>query len=192
MQVLTCKNFHVKVGIHFLVMSLRHAVLGLLSWQPMTGYELAGKFDISLGNAWHASHSQIYPELGKLEDAGMVEVVARGARNSKTYGVTDEGRAELRRWLVEVEPSRQQRNESAVRAFLAPRLLDPDDARIALERDLQDVLAQREQLEEIQRRIDADGGRSPFAPAVDLGLRMSPVMESWLRDQLAALDDSGS
>lgn len=169
-------------------MSLRHAVLGLLTWQPMTGYELASKFDVSLGNAWHASHSQIYPELGKLEDAGMVEVIARGARNSKTYGVTDTGREELRRWLVDVEPSRQQRNESAVRAFLAPRLLEADDARIALERDLRDVLAERGMLEEIQRRIDEDGGRSPFAPAVDLGLRISPVMEQWLRDQLAALD----
>lgn len=189
MQVLTCKFLHVKVGIHSLVMSLRHAVLGLLSWQPMTGYELASKFDASLGNAWHASHSQIYPELGKLEEAGMVEVVARGARNSKTYGVTGEGRAELRRWLVEVEPSRQQRNESAVRAFLAPRLLDPADARVALERDLEYVLAQREQLEGIQRLMDADDGRPPFAPAVDLGLRISPVMESWLRDQLAALGD---
>jgi DNA-binding PadR family transcriptional regulator len=169
-------------------MSLRHAVLGLLTWQPMTGYELASKFDVSLGNAWHASHSQIYPELGKLEDEGLIEVVARGARNSRTYGVTDDGRAELRRWLVEVEPSRQQRNESAVRTFLAPRLLEPDDARIALERDLRDVLAQREVLEDVQRRIDEDGGRSPFAPAVDLGQRFSVVMEEWLRDQLAQLD----
>ncbi len=192
MQFLTCKFFHVKVGICSLAMSLRHAVLGLLTSRPMTGYELAGKFDVSLGNAWHASHSQIYPELGKLEEAGLIEVVARGARNSRTYGVTDEGRAELRRWLVEVEPSRQQRNESAVRLFLSPRLLDPADARVALERDLRDVLAQRETLEEIQRLMDEDGGRSPFAPAVDLGLRISPVMEQWLRDQLAALGDSES
>jgi PadR family transcriptional regulator AphA len=172
-------------------MSLRHAVLGLLSSQPMTGYELASKFDASLSNAWHASHSQIYPELSKLEGEGMVEVVARGARTSKTYDVTADGRAELRRWLVDVEPSRQQRNESAVRAFLAPRLLDPADARVALERDLRYVLAQREQLEGVKRLMDEDGGRSPFAPAVDLGLRFSPVMEGWLRDQLAALPESG-
>jgi PadR family transcriptional regulator, regulatory protein AphA len=190
MQVLTCKNLHVKVGLCFLAMSLRHAVLGLLTWQPMTGYELASKFDNTLANAWHASHSQIYPELGKLEDEGMIEVVARGARNSRTYGVTGDGREELRRWLVDVEPSRQQRNEAAVRAFLAPRLLDPADARLALEHGLRDVLAQREMLEEIQRRIDADDGPQPFAPAVDLGLRISPVMEQWLRDQLAALPGS--
>src|SRR5689334_21796771 len=169
-------------------MSLRHAMLGLLAVQPTTGYDLTRKFDNSLSNAWHASHSQIYPELGRLVDEGMIEVVAEGARNSKTYALTDAGRAELRRWLVEVEPSRQQRNESAVRMFLAPRLLEPADARVALERDLRDVLAQRATLEEIRAAI-AEAGGSPFEPAVDLGLRMSPVMEQWIRDQLAALGD---
>jgi len=169
-------------------MSLRHAMLGLLAVQPTTGYDLTRKFDNSLSNAWHASHSQIYPELGRLVDEGMIEVVAEGARNSKTYALTDAGRAELRRWLVDVEPSRQQRNESAVRMFLAPRLLEPADARVALERDLRDVLAQRATLEEIRAAI-AEAGGSPFEPAVDLGLRMSPVMEEWIRDQLAALGD---
>ena len=99
-------------------MSLRHAVLGLLSTQPSTGYELTNRFDVSLANAWHASHSQIYPELARLEEAGMVEVVGEGARNSRTFGITPAGRDELRRWLVETEPNRAQRNETAVRWFL--------------------------------------------------------------------------
>ena len=170
-------------------MSLRHAVLGLLAVEPATGYDLAQKFDSSLANAWHASHSQIYPELARLEAEGMVEVVARGARNSRTWAVTQDGRAELRRWLVEVPPSRVQRNESAVRTFLAPRLLEPADARIALERDLVDVVAMQATLEDIRERIAAAGTQatSPFAPAVDLGLRINAVMEEWLHDQLAAL-----
>jgi DNA-binding PadR family transcriptional regulator len=170
-------------------MSLRHAMLGLLAVQPATGYDLTRRFDTSLSNAWHASHSQIYPELGKLEDEGLVEVIAEGARRSRTWALTDAGRAELRRWLVEVEPSRQQRSESAVRMFLAPRLLEPGDARVALERDLRDVLAQRATLEAIAAGMEADGGGAPFAPAVDLGLRISPVMEQWIRDQLAALPE---
>jgi DNA-binding PadR family transcriptional regulator len=168
-------------------MSLRHAVLGLLAVEPATGYELAQKFDRSLGNAWHASHSQIYPELARLEDEHMVEVVAEGARNSRTWGVTDAGRAELRRWLVEVPPSRAQRNERGVRVFLAPRLLEPADARTVLSRDLDDTLADRAVLEEIDAQMQAAGGVSPFAPAVDLGLRMNRVVEEWLRDQLEEL-----
>lgn len=170
-------------------MSLRHAMLGLLAVEPATGYELTAKFDKSLGNAWHASHSQIYPELARLEDQGMVEVIAEGPRRSKTWALTDVGREELRHWLVEVEPSRQQRSESALRMFLAPRLLSPADARRALERDLADVRAQQEGLEGIKDAIEAGGVGSPFEPAVDLGLRINPVVEEWIQDQLARLED---
>ena len=93
-------------------MSLRHAVLGLLERRPSTGYELTRTFDTSLRASWHARHSQIYPELATLESAGLVEVVGRGPRRSKTYGITAAGRTELRRWLVEEEPDRSQRSES--------------------------------------------------------------------------------
>src|SRR3954447_12950870 len=97
----TCKMFD---------MSLRHAVLGLLAVEPATGYELAHKFDVSLSTAWHASHSQIYPELARLAEAGMVEVVGEGARNSRTYAVTDRGREELRAWMLTSDANRSQRN----------------------------------------------------------------------------------
>jgi len=167
-------------------MSLRHAVLGLLSTQPSTGYELTNRFDVSLANAWHASHSQIYPELARLEDAGMVEVVGEGARNSRTFGITPAGREELRRWLVETEPNRAQRNETAVRWFLVA-LLDPADRRAVLERELEHADAYAEMLREISERIGASDGH-PFAPTVDLGLRTTTVMRDWLREQLAGAE----
>ncbi|HEV7883875.1 MAG TPA: PadR family transcriptional regulator [Solirubrobacteraceae bacterium] len=168
-------------------MSLRHAVLGLLSAQPSTGYELARKFDSSLAHAWHASHSQIYPELGKLEEAGMVEVVGEGARRSRTFAVTDAGREELRRWMVEAEPQRSQRNETAVRWFLL-FLLPPADRRAAIGRELAHLEAYDASLAEIAARIDAAGG-SPLRPTLDLGARTNAVMTAWLREQLDALDD---
>src|ERR1700754_3702450 len=116
-------------------MSLRYAVLGLLYQHPSTGYELTQRFDRSLTNAWHASHSQIYPELAKLQEAGLIEVVGEGARNSRTYGITDQGKARLRDWLVDTEPNRAQRNEGAVRFFLT-LLLEPEDRIAVFQRDL--------------------------------------------------------
>jgi DNA-binding PadR family transcriptional regulator len=168
-------------------MSLRHVVLGLLATEPSTGYELARRFDASLSNAWHASHSQIYPELGRLEGAGMVEVVGEGARNSRTYGITAAGREELRRWLLEEEPNRSQRNETAVRWFLLA-LLDPADRREVLARELEHAEAYAAMLRETAERIDAAGGHA-FRPTVDLGLRTTDVMRAWLREQL---DDAGA
>ena len=75
MSECTCRVRHVKFVITLLEMSLRHAVLGMLSVNSCTGYELTQWFDSSLQHAWHASHSQIYPELAKLQTEALAEVV---------------------------------------------------------------------------------------------------------------------
>jgi DNA-binding PadR family transcriptional regulator len=170
-------------------MSLRHAVLGLLAVRPSTGYDLAQRFDESLAHAWHASHSQIYPELARLDEEGMVEVVGEGPRRSRTFAITGRGRDELRRWMTESEPNRSQRNETAVRWFLLA-LLEPDARRLALEREIAFAEAELEQLHAAAVRAGATPGPKPFGVTLDLGLRMTTVMRDWLREQLAALDDA--
>jgi DNA-binding PadR family transcriptional regulator len=164
-------------------MSLRHAVLGLLSEHPSTGYDLTRRFDRSLSHAWHAGHSQIYPELAKLQGAGLVEVVGEGARRSRTYAVTDAGRQELRRWLLETEPNRTQRNETGLRWFLIA-LLEPEDRRVALQREVAYVQEQIDHLEALARHVDSLDHPQRFRANIDLGLRMNPVMIDWLREQM--------
>ena len=165
--------------------SLRYAILGLLARYPSTGYELTQTFDRSLRTSWHASHSQIYPELGKLEHAGLVEVVSRGPRRSKTYGLTDPGREELRRWLVEAEPDRTQRNESGVRLFLTP-LLDAPDRRAAYERDLSHVREELNELEQVRAQLQDSQSPEAFASQVELGIRINTVIRDWLQEQIDA------
>lgn len=160
-------------------MSLRHAILGLLARKPSTGYELAQMFDLSLRTAWHARHSQIYPELGKLESAGLAEVTARGPRGSKTYSLTGAGHAELRRWLVEEEPDRSQRSESTVRLFLG-QLLAPEDRSAVFARDLAFVEDEDAQLRALRDQLPPG---EPFAAQLELGLRLNAVLIAWLREQ---------
>ncbi|RZS91512.1 PadR family transcriptional regulator [Motilibacter rhizosphaerae] len=165
-------------------MSLRHAILGLLEVQPATGYALASRFEQSLGSAWHATHSQIYPELARLLDDGLVRVAGEGARRSKTYAITDEGRAALRDWLLESEPNRATRSETILRWFLLQTL--PRDQRVAaLERERASV---GEQVTELQALLEvlADGDPHPFAPNAELGLRINTVMAAWLDEQITA------
>ena len=166
-------------------MSLRHAVLGLLVVQPSTGYELAQRFDASLANAWHASHSQIYPELAKLEAEGFAEVVEEGARRSKAYATTEAGKEELRRWLMETEPNRAQRNETALRWFLVFRL-EPEDRRVVLERELAFVESAAERRRVLAEQLDAEGKTGGFRPVLELGARVDPAMIGWLREQIEA------
>ena len=100
-------------------MSLRHALMALLDATPMTGYTLAKQFDQSAAFVWHAPHSQIYPELRRLETAGLIEgrAESRGAHGTKrTYALTDEGRAELRRWVGELTPLPRERDGAYLKA----------------------------------------------------------------------------
>src|SRR5215831_18566158 len=115
-------------------MSLRFALLGSLADQPRTGYALVKHFEQSLGHAWPASHSQIYPELARLLDEGLIEQTASGARNSKTYAVTDAGFDEIRSWLRDREPDRRVRSEAALRTFFL-WLLDTTEAEALLENE---------------------------------------------------------
>lgn len=100
-------------------MSLRHALLALLDAEPMTGYSLARHFDKSAAYVWHAPHSQIYPELRKLEAEGLITSTAerRGEGGIKrTYELTAFGQAELRRWVREVAPIPPQRDTAYLKA----------------------------------------------------------------------------
>jgi DNA-binding PadR family transcriptional regulator len=84
--------------------ALPHAILVSLIEQAGSGYELARRFDRSIGYFWSATHQQIYRTLRTMEDDGWVhvDVVEQQSRPDKrVYGVTDGGRAELARWIAE-------------------------------------------------------------------------------------------
>src|SRR5262245_44739059 len=103
-------------------MSLRHAVLGLLAEAPGSGYDLMRVFTMSLANVWPATQSQVYGELARLAEAGLVEATAAGPRGRKEYAVTDAGRAELRHWMIDVEPNRVHRSDLLLRVFFLGQL----------------------------------------------------------------------
>ena len=93
--------------------------MALLDATPMTGYTLAKQFDQSAAFVWHAPHSQIYPELRRLEAAGLIagHEESRGARGTKrAYALTGEGRAELRRWVAELSPRPREHDGAYLKA----------------------------------------------------------------------------
>ena len=161
-------------------MSLRHALLGALAEQPRSGYELLKHFEQSLAYAWPASHSQIYPELGRLLSENLIEQAAAGARGSKTYALTDTGLAEVRRWLRETEPDRRVRNDALLRMFFL-WLLDPEEARGHLERERAYWQGILDELREIDTEPPESTrtGRA-FRLSLDGGIRMVESRIEWL------------
>jgi DNA-binding PadR family transcriptional regulator len=108
-------------------MSLHYAILGLLTYEPRTGYDLKAFFDNSINFMWTASLSQIYRELAKLEGQGYVTSVVEpqtGRPDKKIYLVTEEGEQGFRNWLVKFPGSLSTavRDEFSVRLFFGSRL----------------------------------------------------------------------
>ena len=100
-----CNQLHIYRGRPRLPgVALAHAILVSLSEQSGSGYELARRFDRSIGYFWSATHQQIYRTLRTMEDDGWVSVtpvVQQSRPDKKVYRVSDGGRAELRRWITE-------------------------------------------------------------------------------------------
>ncbi|MEU5807207.1 PadR family transcriptional regulator [Streptomyces sp. NPDC047718] len=103
-------------------MSLPHAILTALLEKPSSGLELTRRFDKSIGYFWSATHQQIYRELGRLEEAGLIralpsEVPVRGQK--KEYEVLPAGGAELARWIGESQDPKAIRDPLLLRVRAA-------------------------------------------------------------------------
>ncbi|WP_457033709.1 PadR family transcriptional regulator [Kitasatospora sp. P5_F3] len=161
-------------------MSLRHALLGLLSERPASGYDLLKSFDTSLANVWPATQSQIYTELSKLADAGMISVTAEGPRGRKEYTLADAGLAELRHWLTETKPQRNTRSEVLLRVFFLG-VLTPEQARGYLTELIKLSEQAHENLRHLDESIDWDGDNLSVCGRITLeyGLRFNAMRREW-------------
>ncbi|GDY29569.1 PadR family transcriptional regulator [Gandjariella thermophila] len=173
-------------------MSLRHALLGLLAHGSASGYDLLGTFQGSLANVWPATQSQLYGELNRLADAGLISVVAEGPRGRKEYAITDTGRAELQRWLTEEEPERNRRNDMLLRVFLLD-LVEPAQARAFLDREAALAAERHESLRKLDESIEWDD--SPLSRygrlTLEWGLRATAMHREWAEWAAARIDAGG-
>lgn len=82
--------------------TLKYAILGLLNQNSMSGYDISAKLEGSLKEFWSANHSQIYPELKKLTEEGLVEFkieITGSVLERKVYTLTAAGKEDFTRWL---------------------------------------------------------------------------------------------
>ncbi|TDD68025.1 PadR family transcriptional regulator [Actinomadura darangshiensis] len=175
-------------------MSLRHAVLGLIAeMDGASGYDLLKRFEISLGNVWPARQSQLYGELGKLDDAGLIEVAEEGPRGRKAYRITESGRAELHRWMVTVPAKPNRRDEGLLRVFFLG-LLEPGEARHYLRGHAEGLGAYLDELSALEKDIEwGDDDLSVYGRLVmEYGKRFAVMRRDWAQwalEEIQALEE---
>ena len=170
-------------------MSLRIAALGLLAQEPGSGYDLLKHFEKSLANVWPATQSQLYGELNKLADAGLIEVSDVGPRGRKEYRITTAGREELRRWVTNPQDDPPFRSAGLLRVFLlgeVPR----EQARAHMVAMAERADAEVERLEALRDSIDWGDGEGLFygRAALEHGLRSHAMDADWARWVVDAID----
>jgi len=150
-------------------------VLGLLSLGPRSGYDIKTVVDRSTRFFWAASYGQIYPELKRLEEEGLVEGEDQpnGGRNRRVYSLTAAGREALHDWLLGSTVTIELRDESLLRLFFADAL--PHDEALML---LEGRKRGHEEYLEVLRAIQALPG-GPDPTYVDLVLRWGIDFNEW-------------
>ncbi|MFL5959041.1 MAG: PadR family transcriptional regulator [Gaiellaceae bacterium] len=151
-------------------------VLGLLALGPRSGYDIKGAVDRSTRFFWAASYGQIYPELRRLEDEGLIvgEHAPNGKRSRRVYELTDAGRSALEAWLLGSSVTIEYRDESLLRLFFADAL--PREQALNL---LEGRKRGHEEYLDVLRAIDDRPGRDP--DFVDLVLRWGIDFNEWGR-----------
>jgi DNA-binding PadR family transcriptional regulator len=106
-----------------------YVILGMVSREPRSGYEIKTVVDNSTRFFWAASYGQIYPELKRLSEAGLVEGsdASQGDRKRTVYAITADGEAELKDWLRRPPETAEMREEGLLKLFFSG-VLKPAEA----------------------------------------------------------------
>jgi DNA-binding PadR family transcriptional regulator len=143
-------------GPYHVHMSLRYAVLAALLEGEASGYELSKTFDVSLANFWPATPQQLYRELEKLAQDGLIQarVVQQERRpNKRMFTLTEAGREDLRAFAAT-----PPRRPTAIRDELLVRIqamdgVDPGVTRAQIEERLTWARAKLARYERVRERL---------------------------------------
>ena len=157
-----------------------YVILGMLRLGRRTGYEIKSLVDVSTRFFWAASYGQIYPELARLEQAGLIrgEPDASDGRGRKAYELTKKGEAALHDWLVSSEPLHLElRHEGALKFFFSDVLTG--DERLEPLRAMRQ--AHEQVLDQLRGIRGEDQDDEPSSPrlCLDWGIAYQEFMVDW-------------
>lgn len=174
-----------------------YAILGLLTFgDELTGYEVKQRADMTLRFYWVSpATSQIYTELRRLADHGLVRAEARpeGGREVTSYAITGAGQAALRAWMDDTPAGFPVLKHPVLLRLLVGHASDPDRNREMLHDYLAELDRALADLGDVREGLrGADRAGEPFrfpALVADWGLDYFAAETRHAQRALASLDD---
>lgn len=171
----------------------RFILLGLLSHEPLSGYDMKKHIDRSVSQFWSVGYGQIYPTLAELEADGLIAKIrtetVKGPRRN-VYEITPAGREHLKDWLLLPEEREYTRYEILLKLFFGGRL--PKEAnrerieafRQRHEKDLQTLGLYAENLKQV---LDREPDHLNYYVTVRFGQYVYKAYLDWAQEALELL-----
>ena len=171
----------------------KYSVLGILSYGPMSGYDIKKFYEQSIAGFWSESYGQIYPILKRLSQKGLATKSIQkqqGKPDRHIYAITEEGRKELQRWLVEPIGRYIGRHEILLKLIFG-RQVSISDNITQIERFRERQIVDLKEVERLRNQIESQDADSPNLPfwllALDYGKHINEAYIQWAEKALAEL-----
>lgn len=171
-------------------------ILGLLSHEDLTGYEIKKRMDTTLKYFWNASYGSIYPALNDLVDRGFA-TKREDTGNKRTkliYTITDDGREYLKKWLALPVEKDELRYETLLKLFFgneqgAEQAISHIEAfGKKIEKELPYLLSAEEIL---KKSLDEDTAHKYYLLTVEFGIKTYHTYLEWCKEAKKLLADHG-
>lgn len=171
-------------------------ILGLLSHEELTGYEIKKRMDTTLKYFWGASYGSIYPALSDLVHRGLAakREETGNKRNKLIYTITEDGRDYLKKWLALPVQKDELRYETLLKLFFG----NEQGARQAMQhieafeekikKELPDLLGAEQML---KQSLNEDAAHKYYLLTVEFGLKTYRAYLEWCAEAKNALADQG-
>jgi DNA-binding PadR family transcriptional regulator len=171
-----------------------NALLGLLSMNPMSGYDMRSVISQSIGHFWSESYGQIYPSLKRLAAEGFVEKKTqrqKGRPDRNVYSLTGKGRDRLREWLALPVAEEVHRSELLLKLFFGAQVL-PEISRKHVTEFMEAQMTALKVYTAIAKKLRKEVAGNPQLPywlmTVNFGRHRSAALVKWSRETLKELE----
>ncbi|MDF2905523.1 MAG: transcriptional regulator, PadR family [Herbinix sp.] len=170
----------------------RYVILGLLNEEELSGYDIKKVIGIRMSFFWQESYGQIYPELNRMKEEGLIEQVVtdnptRAKIEKIRYRITDQGKAEFKQWMEALNEKDHIRSEFLLKMYFAT-----EENSQEMKKHLEEFKKEAEQKvmlfgmfeQELLRIADTHGNHRQILKVIDLGLRQAKLYVEWSTSML--------
>jgi len=174
----------------------RYVLLGLLQEEELSGYEMKRAIDVRMSFFWQESFGQIYPELGRMLEEGLIDFTGTGStlklkREKVRYKITSKGDNEFKRWMEAENEKDTVRSE-----FLLKMYLSTDKNAAEMKKHITKFMEQSEQKLELFSLFEAQltqikdlhGNHRQILHVLNLGIRQSKLYVDWSHEVLEQIE----